>query len=259
MIFLIDHPYLVFFGLAAALLVCLEIGRMLGNRLIADTGSANHGSTSAIDGAVFALLGLLLAFTFSGAASRFDTRRELIVTEANAIGTAYLRIDVAPAEMQPALRAAFKRYVAARIDTYRNVRDIDEFKSKLAGANAIQKEIWELAVAAGRRPDALPAANMLLLPALNDMIDITTTRAMATQMHPPFVIFGMLLALALSGAVLAGHGLAGSPKRDWLHMLSFALVMSLALFLILDMEFPRLGYITVDEFERTVIEFTRGG
>lgn len=253
---LVDHPNLVLFGLFGALLICLEIGRVLGKRSIAHSGSGANGSTSAVDGAIFALLGLLMAFTFSGAATRFDTRRELIVTEANAIGTAYLRLDVAPAEAQPALRDAFKRYVAARIDAYKYVHDIDEFKAKLDHATGIQQEIWRLAVAAGRRPDAQPAANMLLLPALNDMIDITTTRAMAAQMHPPAVIYWMLFALSLSGAVLAGHGLAGLAKRDWLHMVCFALIMSLALYLILDMEFPRLGYIRVDEFERTVIELT---
>lgn len=253
---LVDHPNLVFFGLFAALLICLEVGRLLGRRSIADPDNGAHGRTSAIDGAVFALLGLLLAFTFSGAASRFDGRRELIVAEANAIGTAQLRLDVVPTEAQPALRDAFKRYVAARIDAYRGIDDVAGFEAKLAVANELQKEVWRLAVEAGLRADAPPSVNMLLLPALNEAFDLATSRAMATQMHPPAVIYWMLLALALSGAVLAGHGLASSGRRDWLHMVSFALVMSLALSLIVDMEFPRLGYIRVDDFERTVISYT---
>lgn len=253
---LVDHPNLVLVGLFAALLICLEIGRWLGRRSLADPENGTHGRTSAIDGAVFALLGLLLAFTFSGAASRFDERRELIVAEANAIGTAQLRLDVVPAAAQPALRRAFKRYIAARIDAYRDLDDVAGFKEKLATANDLQNEVWRLAVEAGLRADAPPSVNMLLLPALNEAFDLATSRAMATQMHPPAVIYWMLLALSLSGAVLAGYGLASAGKRDWLHMVSFALIMSLALSLIIDMEFPRLGYIRVDDFERTVIEYT---
>ena len=127
---------------------------------------------------------------------------------------------------------------------------------KLTRSNAIQKEVWLLAVEAGRRPDASPATNMLLLPALNEMIDITATRAMATQMHPPVVVYLMLFALALSSAVLAGDGMAGSTRRHWLHAISFVVILSLALYLILDFEFPRLGFITVNEFESMVIKLT---
>ena len=83
-------------GLFIGMLCLLEVGRRVGQRRReADTEGARAG-VGVIDGAVFALLGLLLAFTFSGAAARFDTRRHLIVEEANAIGTAYLRLDLLP-------------------------------------------------------------------------------------------------------------------------------------------------------------------
>ncbi|MBP8097696.1 MAG: hypothetical protein KAY03_00115 [Arenimonas sp.] len=254
MLILAEHPYAVLLGLLATLLLALEIGRLVGRRQMA-TGGIPAGA-SAIDGVIFALLGLLLAFTFTGAAQRFDTRRDLIVQEANAIGTAYLRVDVAPEAAQPALRLAFKRYIASRIEVSGGVRDFDQFKAKLAKSNAIQQEVWLLAVEAGHRPDASPATNMLLLPALNEMIDITTTRAMATQMHPPIVVYLMLFGLAFCSAVLAGHGMAGSTRRDWLHAISFVVIMSLALFLILDFEFPRVGLITVNEFESIVFKLT---
>jgi hypothetical protein len=255
MLFLAEHPFEVMVGLLAALLLCLEIGRLLGKRQLA-AADETHVGNSAVDGVIFALLGLLLAFTFTGAAQRFDTRRELIVTEANAIGTAYLRVDIAPEAAQPALRSAFKRYIASRVAIFQGVRDFDEFEVKLAKSNDIQKEIWRLAVEAGRRPDAVPATNMLLLPALNDMIDITTTRAMATQMHPPLVVYLMLFGLSLCSAMLAGHGMAGSTRRDWLHAISFVVILALALYLILDFEFPRVGFITVTEFESMVIKLT---
>ena len=100
-----------------AMMGTIELGRWLGRRRRRLEPDAGEGGVGTVEGAVFALLGLLLAFTFSGAASRFDARRDLITQETNAIGTAYLRIDLLPADHQPALRRAFADYVAARLET----------------------------------------------------------------------------------------------------------------------------------------------
>src|SRR5580698_4811372 len=113
------NPVFAFFfvviSLFTIMLALMEMGRRIGiRRRKWDTTSANAG-LSTIDGAVFGLMGLLIAFTFSGAASRFDTRRQLIGQEANAIGTAYLRIDLLPATAQPTLRDDFRNYVDARL------------------------------------------------------------------------------------------------------------------------------------------------
>jgi len=106
-----------------ALLGMIELGRRLGISKRTRHGTVSEG-LGAVEGAVFGLLGLLIAFTFSGAASRFDSRRGLIVEEANDIGTAWLRIDVLPTEAQPALRDKFREYTDARIAVYRAFPDI---------------------------------------------------------------------------------------------------------------------------------------
>lgn len=95
----------LFFGM----MLFLETGRRIGVRRRAQDPEGAGAGTGAVEGAVFALLGLLVAFTFSGAASRFDARRALVAEEANAIGTAYLRVDLVPANAQPALRDLFRR------------------------------------------------------------------------------------------------------------------------------------------------------
>src|SRR6186997_1772868 len=88
-----------------------EVGRRIArSRASRDPDGAWQG-TGIVDGAMFGLFGLVIAFTFSGAASRLDARRNLIVEEVNAIGTAYLRLDVLPAETQPGLRESFRRYL----------------------------------------------------------------------------------------------------------------------------------------------------
>ncbi len=245
---------LITFALFVGMLVFLEIGRRVGSRRLANDPEGARAGTGTVEGAVFALLGLLIAFTFSGAASRFDVRRNLVVQETNAIGTAYLRLDLLPTSAQPALRDLFRRYVDSRLETYRKFPDVEAIEAELAHSTQLQGEIWNQVVVAGRQEGAPPPATMLLLPALNDMIDITTTRTMATQTHPPVVIFAMLFGLGLASALLAGYGMAGGRSRNWLHIISFAAVMALAVYVIIDIEYPRLGLIRVDAFDQALAE-----
>ena len=117
-------------------------------------GDAGLASAGSLEAAVFALLGLLIAFTFSGALTRFDVRRGQVVDEANAIGTAYLRIDLLPPAAQPRLRETFRNYVDARIATYRKLPDLQAAQRELALSQALQADIWAQAVAATRLPES---------------------------------------------------------------------------------------------------------
>jgi hypothetical protein len=249
---LLLHPIISCCGVFAALWLALESGRAMASP---QRVQGVHGG--AVDAAIFALLGLLIAFTFSGAATRFEQRRDLIVQEANAIGTAFLRVDLAPPATQPALRDAFRDYMQSRVQAYAVVADPHAFQAALGKSAALQQRIWQLAIDAGRRADAAPATNMLLLPAINDMIDITTIRTMAAQKHSPVAIYMMLFVLTLVGAVLAGFSMGAGSRRSWLHMLSFAVTMTLTIYVIIDMEYPRLGLIKVDRFEQATIRLSQ--
>jgi len=240
-------------ALFAAMLGLLELGGRLGSRALARNPDATSG-TSAMEGAVFALLGLLLAFTFFGAASRFDDRRKLIVDETNAIGTAYLRIDLLPASVQPELRDAFRRYVDQRLAIYRVLPDIAASHIAFERANEMQQQIWAKAVVGSAAPGGHPDAAKLLLPALNEMIDITTTRAMAGQMHPPPVMFGLLFVLMLLSALLAGYAMAAAKTRNWLFRVAFAFTLAGSAYVILDFEYPRFGLIRVDAFDQALVD-----
>ena len=246
---LLENP--IAFGLAlfVLLLVFMEVGRRIGRSRLARDPAVLDAGTGAVDGVVFALLGLLVAFTFSGAAARFDDRRAMIVTEANDIGTAYLRLDLLPQAAQAPLRDAFHRYVDSRVASYRGDAGVEGFNEGFARSKQIQAEIWKLAVEAGRQPDAPPAANMLLLPAVNEMIDITSTRAAALRFHPPWPIFVMLLVTALVCAVLAGHAMLRSRSPNWIHLIGFAAIMTVTMYVIADLEYPRRGLIQVGDLD----------
>jgi hypothetical protein len=250
--FLFLYGALLAAGLFLGMLTLLEVGRRIGVQRIARDPEGLHAGT--IEGSVLALLGLLLAFTISGAGNRLDVRRQLIVEETNAIGTAYLRLDMLPSAAQPALRENFRRYLDMRIAIYEKLPDIAAAKEELGKANNLQQDIWRQAIAAVRAEDAPPQAAILLLPALNAMIDITTTRTMAMHMHPPPVIFVTLCVLALVSALLTGYSMAVGKMRSWLYRLCFAFVIAVSIYVILDMEFPRAGLIRLDAFDQALVE-----
>ena len=109
--------------LFVGMMLGLEAGFRLGRTRAGKDPEKSHIGAGAIEGAVLALLGLILAFTFSGASSRLAERRQLIVREANAIGTAYLRVDLLPASEQPAVRHLFRQYLDARLQVYEKLSD----------------------------------------------------------------------------------------------------------------------------------------
>ena len=240
-------------GLFLTLLALLEVGRRIGQRSVAREPIAGAG---AVEGAVFGMLGLMIAFTFSGAASRFDGRRALVVEEANDIGTAWLRIDLLRTEDQGPLRELFRRYLDSRLETYRNAGNLDLAMAEYARSTTLQNEIWARAVAAGREAPT-PQATMLLLPALNQMIDITTTRLVATRNHPPPAVFILLVALALAGALLAGFAMAENKNRSWVHMLAFAAVLATTVWITIDLEYPRVGLIRVDSADAVLVDLRK--
>lgn len=240
----------IFFGM----LLLFEVGRRLGiARRRRDPDGVDKGS-GPVEAALFGLLGLLLAFTFSGAASRFEDRRHLITEEANAIGTAYLRIDLLPPDTQSAIRQLFARYLIIRTDIYRDAEDVTATKARTSETASLQTQIWANAVSASQRPDAATDAAKLLLPALNAMIDITTTRAVAMQNHPPRIVFFLLAALSLVSALLAGYVMCSTAVRSWFYMLLFSATMSATFFVILDLEYPRFGLIRIDEADKVLVD-----
>jgi hypothetical protein len=244
-------------GLFITMVGATEAGRRLGRaRIAADPGGLPTG-VGAAEGAVFGLLGLLLAFSFSGAASRFDERRALITEEANAIGTAWLRLEMLPDDARAPLQDLMRRYLDSRLATYAH-SDTDAMSTThYAESVELQEQIWALAIAALHRPDAAAYPATLALPALNDVFDIATSRLAAIRTHPPPVVYILLFALALIGALLVGYNGAANSTRSVLHDFGYALTIVLAIYVILDLEYPRLGLIRVEQADQLLIDLRR--
>jgi hypothetical protein len=245
---------LLVIGLFSGMMLFIEIGRHIGMATILRNPDGLAKGISSVEGAVFGLLGLLIAFSFSGAESRFEHRRHLITEEANAIGTAYLRIDLLPADAQPEMRELFRRYLDSRLEIYRHTDDMTVIKANLAGSAVLQGEIWQKSVSACNRAEVAKHSGMLVLSALNAMIDITTTRTTATRDHPPLVILLLFFVLSLIGSLLVGYNISVNKNRRWLHSLAFAAITSLTVFVVLELEFPRRGLVRVDDADRVLVE-----
>lgn len=243
---------LVAAALFLGMIALSEIGRrlaLMGGR----SGNDPEGSEgfSVIDGAIFGLLGLIVAFSFSGAAGRFDERRELIGTETNAIGSAYQLLDLLPGQPRSELQQHFRDYLDARIALYRVLPDIGAAAVELDAARTIKTRIWTMAVAA---TDGDQPATMLLLPAINGMFDIATSRTLSTMMHPPQIVFVLMFLLALISALVAGYGMASRKRREWPRLCGFAAIASITFYVILDLEFPRSGLIQIQAFDLALVD-----
>jgi len=232
------------------MLLLLEVGRRLGVRRRPKETEGERGGLGTVEGAVFALFGLMVAFTFSGAASRFNEKRMLIAEEVNCIETAYLRLHLVSPQAQPALKDLFRRYVDARLETYRRLPDMVVAEMEMANSKKIQEEVWSEAVAATRLPDSHPSSGLLLLPALNNMIDISTTRTMALQLHPPRIIYALLFGLGLICSLLAGFRMSSGQHRSWLHILGFTVLI---VYVMLDVEYPRAGLIHLESADQLLV------
>jgi hypothetical protein len=232
------------------MLIMLEVGRRLARR---EQDSAHEG-LSTIEASVFALFGLLIAFTFSGAATRFQEKRMLVEEEANAIRTAYLRVDLVMREHQPAIRELFRQYLDSRLATYHKLPDMKAAADEIQRSKVLQNSIWAAVIAAGRVPRSSAAITFLLLPTLNQMFDIAGTRTMALHNHPPAIIYLLLFALALLCSVLAGFQMARRPERDWLHILAFVVFTTLIINTMLDVEYPRVGVIRLKDADQALVD-----
>lgn len=246
-------PLLFAVALFVGMLGFIEIGRRLGVWRRAKESGGEQASLETVEGALFALFGLIIAFTFSGAASRFNEKRLLIGEEVNAIGTAYLRLELLSGETRSALQELFRRYVDSRLETYRRLPNMQAAEMELAQSTKLQNEIWSQAVAATRLPNSHSDAGKLLLPALNSMFDIATTRTMWLQVHPPRIIYALLFGLGLICSLLAGYGMA-SRRRSWLHIIGFTVLTVVIVYVMLDVEYPRVGLIRLEAGDQMLIK-----
>ena len=231
-------------ALVFGMMVAFALGRAAGLRHRRLDPEGARTVSGAVEASIFGLLGLLIAFTFSGAADRFDNRRALITDEANAVEAAYHQLDLLAPDDRDRLRSEFRDYLDARLAYYSLLPNEGRAAPELERARSLEETIWSHAVDA--LPRALPGSVLVLTNTLTHMFDIAEARKSAQMTHPPLPIYGLLICLALVCASLAGHHASTSARHPWVLPMLFAGISGLAIYVILDLEYPRSGFIRVD-------------
>jgi len=201
----------------------------------------------AVEGSMLGVMALLLGFTFSIAISKFETRRQVTVEEANEIGTAILRCDMYPDSVRNPLRADFKEYIETRIAYYDVGSDEEKIKQELEKAAEISGRIWKRVALQAQNPSNV-AITTQMIPAVNEMIDIVTTRDASRISRVPRLVLWVLLGLVLISAFVLGSDYNGK-KRNRILIVSYALAMTITLHLIAELDRPREGLINLNAIE----------
>ncbi len=233
------------FSLAIVLIVsmwiALEVGRRVGIR--AKLGGTEVAQLGTMQAAILGMLALLLGLSFSGATSRFVDRQDVLVREANAISTAYLRTELLPPPHAESLRAHLRDYTAARLELFESIGDArsTEINQRLA---TIQSSLWSAAL---RAVSDNPTLTVIILPPLNEIFDLLSVRNAATHRHLPALVLFLLFSSALAAMATVGYGLGLSKNRHHLAAGALCLLISVSLWTTIDLDFPRVGLIQISD------------
>lgn len=249
--------FVVAFILVCALVLALFTSNALGRR--AATRQSKQLELGPLETMASGLLGLLLAFNFSIAQSRFDARQEMLVREADAIGTAYLRCSVLANDVRPSCREKFRQYVALRIDTYARYKasapDTEELRRKLDESERLQNELWTIVTRAVRQSPDTP--HTALMTALNSVIDLDADRRASLRIQVPVIVSVVIMLSCIAWAVLLGYssGLKGAGSRTaWVVV---SILIGLVFGVALDFDRPHSGFITTSAAEIATTNLAR--
>jgi hypothetical protein len=202
---------------------------------------ADYHDRGVVLGATLTLLGLLIGFTFSMAISRYDQRKNCEEQEANAIGTEYLRSDMLSQQDAPGLRIKLMEYLDQRIYFYRS-RDEQELQKINAYTAKLQSELWSAVLPkAVTQPTTITG---LIVSGMNDVLNAQSYTQAAWWNRIPVGAWLLLAAVAVFSNFLAGYNLR-SMRAANVRLLLLPLVVSIAFFLIAEIDSPRRGVIQV--------------
>ncbi len=236
-------PFVLF---VATLVLASDAGFRLGRKTRAKATQAARSELGAVEGGILALLGLLLGFTMSMAVARYEVRKQLVLDEANAIGTSYLRTRLLPAPESTEIARLLREYVALRLQ-YAGVRDdLDRLQAIREQTARLQNEFWNRAASYGQK-DPNPVKAGLLIQSLNQVIDLESARWMAFQNRVPPTVIYVNGVVAVFAAIIVGYAFGFDGRRHLFPTSLLALAIGVVLAVIVDLDLSRKGFIQVSQ------------
>jgi hypothetical protein len=236
------HEAIIQCAFFALMLAATEVGFRLGCKSEAGTPAETWSPIATVEAALLGVLALLLGFTMSMAVSRFETRRQLVIDEANAIGTSLLRAKLLPAPEGPEIANLLREYINVRAQYGTSGNDLARLDALHTQTELLQTELWIRATAYAQK-DPNPVRVGLLLQSLNEAIDLQAARWTALQNRVPQNVIFANAASALLAAMLVGYSFGVTGRRNIFSTCVLALAITLVLGVIIDLDRPRSGFI----------------
>ena len=232
----------LFLAILLLVLLSVEGGYRLGQYRRSRSEEEKEAPVGAMVGATLGLLAFLLAFTFGLAAARFETRRQVLLDEANAIGTTYLRAGMLP-ERRDDIRTLLRDYVDVRLEAVRSGNVTEGIRR----SEHLQEQLWTQAVALGEtHPTSIVVG--LFVQALNEVIDLHAKRVTAgLRNRIPGVIWAALFAVTVLSLAAMGYHAGLSRTSRSLAELAVAFTFSVVIGLIADLDRPQEGVLKVSQ------------
>jgi CDP-diglyceride synthetase len=232
----------IFLVSLVVILAASEIGRRLGVRI----GRKGGADVSTLEGAILGLLALMVGFTFAMALSHFDSRRDAVLNEANAIGTTALRARLLPAPHNAETLKLLCEYVQIRLDITQRVPSQEELSAAIKRSNAIQDALWQQASSVAAKDNAMVPTG-LFIQALNEMIDSQEKRLTALRNRLPNIVLIALYGVTVVAATFTGYASGLEARRSRLPVYIMGMVVSSVILLIQDLDRPDAGFIKVSQ------------
>lgn len=229
--------------IVAILFVLMFSAIKIGYRIGAKK-SKPESDASGILSSLLGLLALLLAFTFGMAGTRYEARKANLVQEANDIGTAILRSDVYPDSLKTAFKKDFKNYLDARIMYFRAGRKDAKIDTAQQQAAESSHNLWQRATKLAQNKDFFIQSNMML-PALNNMFDIAAATNASYNFKVPVSIVYLLLIFSVVNSFYVGYNAGYKKQLELFFVFGFCLLTCLVIFITLDLDRPRRGFINL--------------
>ncbi len=231
----------------------IALGRYYGKRKLANHPDHKLAVDRIAESAVFGLLALLIAFSFSGAYERLERRKMHVLNEANVFNTAYDYTDLVSKKHQPIMRKYIKLYLDLHLSAYKNIPYLDKVQQDLDAAEEIEHKLWQASVAACE-DNSNKSLFILVIPAIDEMFRVSESGINLARIHPPGIIFMLLIGLSTAGAFLIGYNSAKSKKNIPVHIACYVLFMAFTIYIVVNIEFPRAGFIRLNYFDRILLD-----
>jgi hypothetical protein len=240
----LNNEWLLSLFFAVLLLGLAETGYRVGLRLNQAKDEARRNQIGGVQAAVLGLLALLLGFTFSMAVSRYDTRRTLVVKEANAIGTTWLRAGLLPEAQRAPVRDLLHRYINVRLKYEPLIREPAQLAEGLRLSGELQKALWQHAETAAATPTPVTAT---FITALNEVIDTDAERIAAARNQIPAGVWVILIIVAGFGCFTTSYGSGAHGARSIFTNLFLPVLITTVVTLIFDLTHTRQGIIGISQ------------